>query len=279
MDMDSVAKTSLMTAAMRAVESKRSESQGRLFVDPYAEILAGEEGFSLLQKAVEASGEQPAIAVRTSFMDQKIKEHLKKGTRQLVILAAGMDTRSYRLDFPSDLHVFELDRKEVLDYKELKLKDEKPKCARTLLSVDLREEWHHQLHKAGFRPGLRTLWLVEGLLMYLHEPQVETLFRRIEALANENDVLLTDILGQTLLDSPFMQNQLSFLSSIGAPWHFGTNDPEGFLRKFGWEAKATQPGEFASQRWPFPTPPRGVPNVPRSFFVEAHLARPKLSRL
>ena len=124
--MDAIAKTSLLTAAMRAVETKRSDEQGRLFSDPYAELLAGEEGTDLLKRAIAASGDQPAIAVRTYFIDQKIKEALQKGVRQIVMLAAGMDTRAYRFSFPQGTCLFELDRPEVLSYKQEKLKDVKP---------------------------------------------------------------------------------------------------------------------------------------------------------
>ncbi|MFN3455881.1 MAG: SAM-dependent methyltransferase [Pseudobdellovibrio sp.] len=114
--MDGVAKTSLMTAAMRAVETNRTEAEGRLFVDPYADLLSGFEGHELLKKAIAAAGDQSAVVIRTAYMDQMIQEAIKSGVKQLVFLAAGMDTRAYRLHFPSDVTVYELDRKEVLDY-------------------------------------------------------------------------------------------------------------------------------------------------------------------
>ena len=53
--MEGIAKTSLLTAAMRAAETKRTAD--RLFSDPFAENLAGAEGFALLNKAIEASGD------------------------------------------------------------------------------------------------------------------------------------------------------------------------------------------------------------------------------
>lgn len=148
--MDAVAKTSLLTAAMRAAESLRSESEGRLFFDPYAEMLAGEEGKELRQRAISESGDQPAIAVRTHFMDQKILEGVGAGVRQIIILAAGMDTRAYLLPFPKDTKVLELDQQEVLDYKNEKLKGFEPKCLLTRVAVDLRMDWQKQLTQNGF---------------------------------------------------------------------------------------------------------------------------------
>ena len=137
--MDAIAKTSLLTAAMRAAESKRTEAEGRLFSDPYAELLAGAEGVALLQRALAESGEQPAIAVRTRYMDDKMSSALVDGVRQIVVLAAGMDTRAYRLSFPPGVRIFELDRKEVLTYKQQKLGDIQPHCERKTLAVDLQD--------------------------------------------------------------------------------------------------------------------------------------------
>ncbi|MCK6597343.1 MAG: SAM-dependent methyltransferase [Bdellovibrionaceae bacterium] len=177
--MDAIARTSLLTAAMRAVESKRSDSEGKLFVDPYAELLAGEEGMDILKRAIAAAGDQPAIAVRTYFMDQKIRQALENGVRQIVMLASGMDTRAYRLSFPKGSKLFELDKKEVLEYKQKKLSHIPSQCRRLEIAVDLTDDWKSKLLQAGFNRSESTLWMVEGLIMYLKEPQVEVLFERI----------------------------------------------------------------------------------------------------
>lgn len=267
--MDSVAKTSLLTAAMRAVESKRSESEGRLFVDPYAGLLAGDEGAELLKKAIAAAGEQPAIAIRTKYIDDRFVNFVNEGGRQIVMLAAGMDTRAYRMNFPAGTTLFELDRKEVLDYKQAKLRDAKLNCDRKALAVDLREDWQQQLIQAGFKKGERTLWCVEGLLMYLDESQVTTLMNKINSLAVIGDVMLFDILSKTLLEVPQMQNQLKFLAGMGAPWKFGTNDPVAFMQSLGWTASLSQAADVAPDRWPFPAAPLHIPNIPRGYYVEA----------
>lgn len=267
--MDAIAKTSLLTAAMRAMETKRSDKEGRLFSDPYAEILAGDEGMDLLRRAIAESGDQPAIAVRTYFIDQKITEALNKGIRQIVMLAAGMDTRAFRLSFPKKTQLFELDRKEVLDYKQMKLTKVPLQCERHALIVDLREEWQGKLQQAGWKRSEPTLWLIEGLLMYLEESQVRILFDRMNSLASVNDVMLFDILSRTLLEAPYMKKQLQFLENMGAPWRFGTDEPEKFMEAFHWNAVVKQTGEVVPARWPFPVAPRNIPNLPRGFLVEA----------
>lgn len=267
--MDSIAKTSLLTAAMRAVETNRSDSEGRLFSDPYAELLAGDEGRDILQKAIAASGEQPAIAIRTAYMDRKFTQALHQGARQVVMLASGMDTRAYRLEFPEGTRLYELDRKEVLDYKQGKLVNTKAQCQRTAIPVDLATDWTPLLLQAGFRKGIRTLWMVEGLLMYLDESQVMALFAKINSLSSFGDFMLFDILSQTLLKAPHMEKQLQFLKSIGAPWKFGTDEPVEMMRALGWGATPSQAADVAPTRWPFPSAPLNIPKVPRGFFIEA----------
>ena len=269
MNFDAVAKTSLLTAAIRAVETNRSENEGRLFTDPFAEVLAGSEGFSILEQVLAEVGEQHGIVLRTRYFDDRIMHGLALGSRQIVILAAGMDTRAYRLSFPDGTRVFELDRPDVLSYKQEKLGNTLPHCIRHTVGVDLREEWPSKLIQAGMSTTERTLWLVEGLLIYLEEAAVVTLFEKIDSLSAPNSILLFDVLGRSLLDAPFMAKQLHFLEKLGAPWHFGSDEPEKFMEQFGWKAVATQPGEVDPARWHFPTAPRHVPNVPRIFFVEA----------
>jgi methyltransferase (TIGR00027 family) len=271
MNFDAVAKTSLLTAAIRAVETDRSEKEGRLFTDPFAEVLAGSEGFSILEQVRAEVGEQgwASIVLRTRYFDDRIMHGLARGIRQIVILAAGMDTRAYRLSFPDGTRVFELDRPEVLSYKQEKLGNTLPHCIRHTVGVDLREEWQSKLIQAGMNTTERTLWLVEGLLIYLEEAAVVTLFEKIDSLSAPNSILLFDVLGRSLLDAPFMAKQLSFVEKLGAPWHFGSDEPEKLIEQLGWKAVATQPGEVDPARWHFPTAPRHVPNIPRIFFVEA----------
>jgi methyltransferase (TIGR00027 family) len=269
MNFDAVAKTSLLTAAVRAVETNRSENEGRLFADPFAEVLAGSEGFSILEQVRAEMGTQPSIVLRTRYVDDRVMHGLAQGIRQFVILAAGMDTRAYRLPLPDGTRVFELDRPEVLSYKQEKLNDALPHCVRHSVGVDLREEWQSKLIQAGMNMAERTLWLVEGLLVYLEEAAVLTLFEKINSLSVPNSILLFDLLGRSLLDAPFMANQLHFVEKLGAPWRFGVDEPEKFMEQFGWDAVVTQPGEVDSARWPFPNAPRHVPDVPRIFFVEA----------
>ncbi len=269
MALNGVGKTGLLVAAMRALESRRKESEGRLIVDPFAERLAGEEGFALAKQAIQEVGENPVIAFRTRYIDDHFQKALDTGVRQIVILAAGMDSRAYRCTFPEGTSLFEVDRPEVLSYKQKKMHNIKPQCERKAVAVDLRDDWSEPLLRAGMNPQKPTLWLVEGLLMYLEANVVELLFDQINKLSVAKSLMLFDILGNSLLSAPYMIPQLKFLENLGAPWLFGTDHPEKLLTAIGWSSLLTQPGEVCPDRWPFPIAPLHIPNVPRSFFVEA----------
>ena len=106
-----VANTGLLVAAIRAKESARED---RLFTDPFADKLAGETGKELLAAAITGSGEQSTaqIVVRTRFFDDALLR-LAQLAKQVVILAAGMDARAYRLDWPDGTTVYEVDQQDL----------------------------------------------------------------------------------------------------------------------------------------------------------------------
>src|SRR4051794_32548304 len=100
-----VAATGLLVAAMRAEESRQDD---RLFTDPFAERLAGDEGRQLLAEAEAATGKQSGqIIIRTRFWDEALQRANAGGVAQVVILAAGMDARSYRLPWQANTTVYE----------------------------------------------------------------------------------------------------------------------------------------------------------------------------
>jgi methyltransferase (TIGR00027 family) len=258
MTLDPVAQTSRLTAALRARESARPEP---LFTDPYAARLAGETGEALLRDF----GDNATIAVRTHFFDARVTA---SPLPQLVILAAGMDSRAYRLDFPPDVTVYELDRPEVLELKGSLLADATP-CHRVPVGVDLATDWRPALHAAGFRPDVPTRWLVEGLTQYL--PAVDTLLDHVTAVSAPSSELLIDFVGQSLLDSPAMRPMLDQFAAMDMTWRFGTDQPEDLLEPRGWRADVTPIGDVGTAlgRWPYPSVPRGTPGVGQGYLVHA----------
>lgn len=271
--MDAVAGTSRWVAAIRALESER---QNALFHDLLARPLAGEEGFAMLREPepgdLIAAGRLAYIAIRTRFFDDFILRARAEGVRQVVLVAAGMDARAYRLDWPAGTHLFELDRPDLLALKQQILDREsaRPRCERVTVGVDLEREWTHALLQAGFDAGRPALWLVEGLVHYLPEQSVRGLLERISSLAAPGSRLGLDCVSQTFLTSPWTQEARRQMDEQGIGWRFGTNDPRGLLAQFGWDAAVTRPGDEGAHfgRWPYPPMP-DLPDLPQSFLVTA----------
>lgn len=209
-----VAATGLLVAAMRAEESARDD---RLFTDPFAERLAGEEGRRLLADAVAATGRPSAqIVIRTRFWDDALLRANADGVSQVVILAAGMDARAYRLPLRAGTTVYEVDQPQMIATKDQRLAVVGPRCRRVAVGMDLADDWPKVLQSTGFTSLEKTVWLVEGLLQYLDASVVDALFARIDALSAPGSVLMYDIVGTTLMEAPFLQPTLKFMQQLRA---------------------------------------------------------------
>jgi methyltransferase (TIGR00027 family) len=269
--MEGVAKTALWVAAWRAGESERDDA---LFRDPYARLLAGDEGFETLRASEASRGSVSTIEIRTHFYDGRLLAAVReRGLRQVVIVAAGMDARAWRLDWPDGVRLFEIDQAHVLEYKSAKLATTGAalRCERHAIAADLREDWPAALRAAGFDPARPTLWLVEGLLAYLDESAAANLFTRIDSVSATGSVALFDVIGRVLLESPWMTAAREFVATLGAPWRFSTDEPETLLGAPGWDTTAHDLGEIGTKlgRWPFPVAAREVKGTPRSWLVES----------
>lgn len=270
--MDALGLTSQWTAAARARESDRPD---RLFDDPFAARLAGATGFHLLDQMARVSGGNSSyLAIRTRFFDEFVSA-ATCSVRQFVVLAAGMDARAFRLALPPSVIWYEVEREEVLAYKEQVLAQvgAEAKCCRRAVAADLNGEWIERLSAAGFDPALPALFLVEGLTPYLDSVSVKALLSQIGALATSQSRLGIDFIGQTFLSSPFTQVYLSCLRELGLPWLFGTDNPEDLLREGGWLATASMPGdpEASWGRWPFLSARSEGSTLPRAYLVRATL--------
>ena len=172
--------TSLGVARARAWESGRPD---RLFDDPYAAAFA--TAAPAPRRPLSPGSHRARLAfhiiIRTRFYDDYLLAACAAGCRQVVLLAAGLDTRAYRLPWPTGVRVYELDLPEVLTFKERVLAGQEaiPRCSLTALPVDLRSEWPAMLTGAGFDPDAPTAWLIEGLLVYLTAEEATLLLTRV----------------------------------------------------------------------------------------------------
>lgn len=191
----SVGATAVMVAAARAAETR---SDAPLIRDPFAQLLverAGAGAWSVIasddvrRQLAELDPEADRImqyavdyqAVRTRFFDGFFERASRAGITQVVILAAGLDSRAYRLDWPAGTTVYEIDQPLVLQYKRQTLDehDVRSACLRREVAVDLRQDWPVALQREGFDVTVPTAWLAEGLLMYLPTEAQDRLFELI----------------------------------------------------------------------------------------------------
>jgi methyltransferase (TIGR00027 family) len=120
---------------------------------------------------------------RTKYFDAYFRAAAADGVRQIVLLAAGLDSRGYRLDWPDGTVVYELDQPQVLDFKRDVLAHHTPTAERREIAVDLRHDWPQALRDNGFNPARPSAWIAEGLLIYLPATAQHQLFTGIDTLA------------------------------------------------------------------------------------------------
>ena len=269
-----VAETSRWMAAARARESERED---RLFHDPLAAALAGSAGFEWLDRLEPVpwpGGPGSYSVIRTRFFDDFLLGTCQRPeVRQVVLLAAGMDTRALRLDWPTGTRLYELDLPEVLRSKAAIMEERgaKPLCERVAVEVDLEsDDWPRTLLAAGYEPSRPTVWMIEGLLFYLIQETVHRLLRHVSDLSTTGGKLGLDLMNRDLFLSPTAWPLLGVLARNRTPGLFGTNDPEGLLQRHGWRATVTQPGEEGANFGRHPPPmARWMPGIPRGFLVRA----------
>ncbi len=197
----SVGATATLVATARALASRQAD---RLIDDPFAEPLVRAVGIEPFVRALDggiaagdmdggiAAGDQDGaeglidlIAVRTRFFDDLFHAAAQAGLRQAVILASGLDSRAYRLPWPSGTTVFEIDQSAVIEAKSRVLADlgAAPTADRRAVGVDLRDDWAAALRTHGFDETEPTAWIAEGLLLYLPPDAQERLLDTITALS------------------------------------------------------------------------------------------------
>jgi len=298
---ESVGATALGVAASRAVET---ESENPLIRDPFARVFLRAAGdgvwnwhsapdvpAELLEAEPDLVRQRRAMvdymASRTAFFDAFFLGATAAGIRQAVILAAGLDARSWRLPWPDGTTVYELDQPRVLEFKSSTLAEHgaQPACRRVAVPVDLRQDWPAALRQAGFDAGQPSVWSAEGLMPYLPAAAQELLFDRVQALAVAGSRVGVEALGPRFLDPDFrarrrerMERIRTLLAEVDPRrqvprtdelWYFEEREDVGdWFGRHGWDVTVT-PGLDLMAGYG-----RGVPTeledmVPGNLFVAA----------
>src|SRR5215831_7497807 len=168
-----ISDTARWVAVYRARETQRKDA---VFRDPFAQRLAGERGEQIAALMPFAEKNSWPFVARTWLIDRVISTQVKLGTDMVVNLAAGLDTRPYRMNLPGSLQWVEVDLPEILAYKGDVLRNETPVCELERVRLDLSDvRARSELFSQLGRRANRALVISEGLLVYLDEEEVTSL--------------------------------------------------------------------------------------------------------
>jgi len=226
-----ISDTARWVAMYRAMESERPDA---LFHDPYARRLAGERGEQIASTISERQQPSWAYMARTLNFDQLILGEVARGADMVINLAAGLDTRPYRLDLPPNLQWIEVDLPELIAYKTEVLRDETPGCRLERIALDLAAVDARRALFAVLSARAKSVLIVsEGLLIYLTEEENEVLAKDLVAHENFRSWII-DLVSPGLLK--MVQKQVGQrLRDANAPLKFAPADGLRFFRRLGWE--------------------------------------------
>jgi methyltransferase (TIGR00027 family) len=243
----SVGYTALLVAGWRAVHALSaqplvSDEYARYFIeaanDPYLANVLANPGTNDDQTAFPR-----LYGTQTRFFDDFFTTAGVAGVRQAVIVAAGLDSRAYRLDWPDGTTVFEVDLPKVLEFKRRVL-DERgasPRARRAEVAADLRTDWPEPLKAAGFDPRRPSAWSVEGILPYLTDDAQNALFIRITELCAPGSRIAIGALGSRLdreqldaLEADHPGVNMSGDVNFSALTYEPMVDPAAWLAVHGW---------------------------------------------
>jgi N-methyltransferase len=241
--------TALGNAGARATETQRAD---RLFSDHLAQHFVAAAGLAIplcpTQETPPQSEGTPGsemmamigdvIVIKTRFFDEYFRRVCAAGCRQVVVLAAGLDTRAFRLHWPAGVRLFEVDLLDVLKFKEQVLLDQaaRPACERIVVHADLRDDWPIALRNAGFDVGHPTAWLAEGTLGFLTAADCDRLLDEMTLLSGPSSWFALDHTHDGSVATPRLQPLLEGTGiSLDEMIKGGPTDPgDQWLVRHGW---------------------------------------------
>jgi methyltransferase (TIGR00027 family) len=230
-----VSDTARWIASHRADESARPDA---LFHDPLAARLGGARGRAIAALVPRSSRNGWPWVTRTKLIDDLVMSSVAAGCDRVVNLAAGFDTRPYRLPLPRSLHWIEADLPALVEEKEQLLAGEEPACRLSRERVDLADPTLRSAFlDRAVCDATRALVLTEGLLMYLDDEVVRSLGRDLGARSAIRWWIL-DMFSPAVarIMKSAMGSQLA-----AAPMKFAPPDGVAFFESLGWKPSQIHP--------------------------------------
>jgi methyltransferase (TIGR00027 family) len=226
-----ISDTARWVAIFRAEESERPDA---IFQDPFARQLAGEKGEQIANAIEFSRNNSWSFVARTYLFDELILQHVAAKYDMVINLACGLDTRPYRLPFPSQLKWVEIDLPAMVEYKASVLENEKPHCQLERIGLDLADRKERmKVFKKLAKETEKALVVTEGLMIYLTDYEVAEL-----ALDLSDEETFRrwafDMVSPGLL--VLAQKEMgSILKEGNALFQFAPAEGEGFFQRYGWK--------------------------------------------
>ena len=230
-----ISDTARWVAVYRAQETERPDA---IFRDPFARRLAGQRG-EQIAKLMPLGGDNAwSIITRTYLIDEFIRAELQRGADMVINLAAGLDSRPYRMQLPPSLHWVEVDLPEILDYKEGVLRGEKPVCLLERLRLDLSDlSARRELFARLGQSAKRALVITEGLMIYLIAEAAGELAADFATPATLRSWIV-DIASPGLLR--MLRKRMASQLREAAPFKFAPEEGPAFFERHGWKPVEVQ---------------------------------------
>ncbi|MDP7732996.1 class I SAM-dependent methyltransferase [Mycobacterium sp. TY813] len=236
-----VSDTARWMAVYRAAESRRGDA---LFNDWFADRLAGDRGRAIAAAVPRIGRNGWWWVTRTKLIDDLTVDAVQNGCGRVLNLAAGFDTRPYRLDLPAGLEWLEADLPETISEKQRLLGGEMARCQLTRVSVDLADARSRGAFLTDAAGDSRdTVVITEGLLLYLSEQQVREL--SYDLLGAGVGTWITDLIAPVLVR--MMMRQMPSLDK--APMTFEPTDGVAFFERHGWSVGVIHSILEQANRW------------------------------
>ena len=245
MPIENVSDTARWVAVYRAMETARPDA---IFRDPFADRLAGARGHEIVREMKQGRQMAWAMIVRTAVLDEIILDRIANGGVDTVInLAAGLDTRAWRLALPRTLQWFDVDLPAMVAYKEEAMRGETPACRYEAVAADLTDDAVRADVLRRLAGVARTCLVVsEGLLIYLSPGQAASLARALHAQPSIR-WWTTDIASPMLLQ--WMQRSWGKGVAAGnAPFRFAPADSAAWFAEVGWRELSFRSGMEEARR-------------------------------
>jgi len=201
--------------------------QAKLF-DP----LIYQFGMKAPDKMVGFPGMTALACLRHRYIDDQILLAYEKGIRRFIILGAGYDTRSLRLNMP-DASMLEVDHPDTQSRKRKILQDKhlQPSCRLEFAAVDFSQSWSEELFSHPYIKGNTdeaTMVVWEGVSCYLHEADVVNTFETVSRLLQAGGIFIFDAFSAELMKPDtrieILRKMRDFVDKKGEPFYWSEDE-------------------------------------------------------